>query len=167
MAELILSEDGDIIVTVSTLSKVLEVSSEKTITNYVKKGMPHIPKGKQRVYGVKACLEWAYANGCLVLELDTNVDIDVEELAPSIRKDLADARLKELKLQKEKEEVVLKSDVINDAVSFGIALRDNLMSIPSRVSSTTANETDPKEIIKILNTELRQSLEDVTSEFME
>lgn len=158
--------DGDVIVSVSAIMDILEVSSKSSIANYVKKGMPFVPYGKQKSYKVKECLAWAYKNGVLFLELNPNMDIDVEELAPSIRKDLADARLKELKLQKEKDEVVLKTDVINDAVSFGIALRDNLMSIPSRVSSTTANETNPKEIIKILNTELRQSLEDVTSEFM-
>ena len=84
-----------------------------------------------------------------------------------MRKDLADARLKELKLQQMREEVVDKVAVVKDAVSVAISLRDNLMAIPSRVSNILANESAPNEIKKLLEKELRNSLEDISSEFME
>ena len=159
-------EDRDITVRLAEIAEVLEVSV-RTIANYVKKGMPFIQNGKEKMYKVKECLAWAYSNGCLLLELETSVDIDVEELSPSIRKDLADARIKELKLSQMKEEVIEKSIVIQDATSVGIALRDNLMSIPSRIGNILAVETEPREIIEVLTKELRQSLEDISSEFME
>jgi len=166
MAELII-KDGDIIVQVGALISVLGVNSKVTISNYVEKGMPFIKSGRQKAYGVKACIDWCYKNGYLKLDIDVDDDIDVEALPANIRKDLADARLKELKLKQMEEEVIEKSDVVKDATTVGLSLRDNLMSIPARLASTLANETNPREVKSAIEREIRHSLEDISSAFME
>ena len=77
-------------------------------------------------------------------------------------------REKERDIEKErKEETIDKADVVKDAVAVWLALRDNLMSIPSRLASTLANESDPREARLIMEKEIRQSLEDISSAFME
>lgn len=159
--------DGDIVVQVGVLCGVLGVNSRATISAYVEKGMPYSESGKQKVFGVRKCLEWCYKEGVLKIEFDIGDDVDEEDLPPNVRKDLADARLKELTLKERKEETIDKADVVKDAVAVGLALRDNLMSIPSRLASTLANESDPREARLIMEKEIRQSLEDISSAFME
>ena len=159
-------EEKDIVVTVQSIAAVMGCSI-KNITTYVRKGMPYIEVGKRREYRVKECIFWALSNGYLKLPINIDTEVDVEELPPNIRKDLADAKLKELKLQKEKDEVVYKSDVVADATRVSMSWRERLFSLPDRLSTELASETNPREINKILWREFRKLVEDVVSEFMD
>ena len=167
MAELMIGTDLDVLVPASVLIGIIGVKEQKTVSNYVGKGMPFVHKGKHKLYGIRSCLEWCIKFGYLKVEIELDDDESGDGLPPNMRKDLADARLKELKLQQMREEVVDKVAVVKDAVSVAISLRDNLMAIPSRVSNILANESAPNEIKKLLEKELRNSLEDISSEFME
>lgn len=170
MSDIKLSEKGDIQVMVTDLMSVLGVNSKATISNYVAKGMPYIEVGKQKAYEVRRCLEWCYLNSILDLPLPKIDEIDensVDNMPPSMQKDWYEAQLKKEKLAEVRGETVQKQDVVQDAMTVGMALRDKLMSISSRLASTLASEDDPKEIKKEIEREIRHALEDVSSAFME
>jgi len=77
-------EDDTIYTLSQGVQKFLGVSRE-SISNYVKKGMPHLTRGNTRVYDLKKVMEWKLENESKkiydnVEKFDADVDEDVEKL---------------------------------------------------------------------------------------
>lgn len=69
------------------------------------------------------------------------------------------AALKKIKLDQENSVLVPKADVEKEAFEVGRQIRDTLQNIPSRISATLSALNTETEIEKILDKEIRQSLE--------
>ena len=170
MSNLVVVDENDILVGLSTIAQILQVSSKKTISNYVDRGMPYVPKGKQKEYLVKECIFWTIQNGFLKVPIDINADADedeIEDMPPSMQKDIWDARTKKFKLEELQGVYVKKEEVKRDATNVSTSIKDKLFSLPSRLASELADEESPKEVIKILNREFRNLVSDVRSVFMD
>ena len=70
------------------------------------------------------------------------------------------AKLKELEYEQRKSSLISRSEVEIAAETAGRRLRDALMNLPPRLSAQLAAELDPFEIHRILETELRQVLDE-------
>ena len=74
------------------------------------------------------------------------------------------ARMARLKYEEEAGKLVPKADVESRAADIGMVVKQNLLSIPSRMMDELAIESDPREINAILERELRQVLEQLAEE---
>ena len=74
------------------------------------------------------------------------------------------ARMARLKYEEEAGKLVPKADVESRAADIGMVVKQNLLSIPSRMMDELAIESDPREINAILERELRQVLEQLAQE---
>ena len=74
------------------------------------------------------------------------------------------ARMARLKYEEEAGKLVPKADVEARAADIGMVVKQNLLSIPSRLMDQLADETDPREINAILEAELRRVLEQLAEE---
>ena len=74
------------------------------------------------------------------------------------------AALKKIKLDQENSVLVLRADVEKEAFEVGRQVRDALQNIPSRISATLSALDTEVEIEKILDKEIRQSLEALTKQ---
>jgi len=76
------------------------------------------------------------------------------------------ARMARLKYEEEAGKLVPKADVESRAADIGMVVKQNLLSIPSRMMDELAIESDPREINAILERELRQVLEQLAQEIL-
>jgi transcriptional regulator with XRE-family HTH domain len=74
------------------------------------------------------------------------------------------ARMARLKYEEEAGKLVPKADVEARAADIGMVVKQNILSIPSRLMDQLADETDPREINAILEAELRRALEQLAQE---
>jgi transcriptional regulator with XRE-family HTH domain len=74
------------------------------------------------------------------------------------------ARMARLKYEEEAGKLVPKADVESRAADIGRVVKQNILSIPSRLMDQLADETDPREINAILEAELRRVLEQLAEE---
>ncbi len=143
----------DIYVQVSPFSAMIGVSTMQ-ITNYVKEGMPftHINESKQRSFPIKKCFEWLILNGYMEIKYDkqTETEEDLEELPPKERKDLADARLKELELAKKKSELISIEEIRKENEYILTAFRNKTLGVPSKIASALIGIESVAEIKAIL-----------------
>lgn len=80
------------------------------------------------------------------------------------RKELADAELAELKVEKEKGKLLDAEEVRRDAFKTARIVRDQMLNIPDRLAVELASETDNFKIHKILSDEIRRALESLEFE---
>ena len=69
------------------------------------------------------------------------------------------AKTKELEFKKRSGELVLKKDVEKNYFEFSRKLRDDILGLPSRLSSDLALESDPQKVELFLTKELNKFLE--------
>jgi hypothetical protein len=74
------------------------------------------------------------------------------------------AALGKLEFRRRKGELVEAADVKREAFQAGRQVRDRLLTIPARVSSMCAAESDPRAIQKMLDLEFAAALEGLPSE---
>lgn len=129
--------EDDIYVQVAPLCAMVGVSSRQ-ITNYVKDGMPFINIGnsKQRSFPIKKCIDWLILKGYMEIKYDksTETEEDLEDLPPKERKDLADARLKELELAKKKGELISLDEIRTEVEYIVSSVKNKALGVPSKIA---------------------------------
>lgn len=129
--------EDDIYVQVEPLCAMIGVSS-MTISNYVKDGMPyvHLNESTRRSFPVRKCFEWLILNGYMQIKYDkqTETEDDLEELPPKERKDLADARLKELELAKKKGELISLEEIRKECEYILTSFKNKTLGVPSKIA---------------------------------
>lgn len=129
--------EDDIYVSVAPLCAMIGVSSRQ-ITNYVKDGMPfvYINDSKIRSFPVKKCFDWLIINGLMEIKYDkqTETTEDLEDLPPKERKDLADARLKELELAKKKGELISLEEIRKECEYILTSFKNKTLGVPSKIA---------------------------------
>lgn len=132
-----------------------------TIGSYKKRGIPHTDD-KPSKYPARECLFWAIKEGIIDFSISNNTDLDFEDLPPRERKDLADAQLKEFKLEIEKGKYLLHSDVKNESDKNVMIIRTKLLSLPKKIapSITDTNVSKNETIIKNYIYDILQEVSD-------
>ncbi len=129
--------EDDIYVQVAPLCAMIGVSSMQ-ITNYVKDGLPfvHLNDSKMRSFPIRKCFEWLMLNGFMDIKYDkpTETEEDLEELPPKERKDLADARLKELELAKKKGELISLDEIRKECEYILTSFKNKTLGVPSKIA---------------------------------
>lgn len=153
--------DGDVGVPLSSIMSILGVLSKTTIKNFIDKGMPFVENGRQKAYPVKACIFWAVKEAILKIPLVLEDDFNPEDLPPNVRKDLADAKLKELKYDVEKDKYIMKNLVVKKASEAGIIFREGIISLGDRLAGQVASENNQRECKNIIDKETRRLAEQI------
>lgn len=129
--------EDDIYVPVAPFCAMIGVSSRQ-ITNYVKDGMPfeYLNNSKQRSFPIKKCFDWLILKGFMEIKYDkqTATEDDLEELPPKERKDLADARLKELELAKKKGELISLEEIRKECEYILSSFKNKTLGVPSKIA---------------------------------
>lgn len=76
-------------------------------------------------------------------------------------KNKVEALSKEVDLQKKRNELIDKQEVLQEVNMIASNLKESLLTIPNRVSPLLAIESDEKKIFNLLNKEIRQTLDNV------
>ena len=156
-----LTDDNDILISVGVLSKlpVIEVS-QRTITSWVKDGLPYEMQGQRRVFPISKAIKWLIEHGKIDVSNEILEEFDRTQLPPDLRDRLASAELKEFKLAKEKGIVIEKEEVERQAYEIGKKLKDSLYAIPVRLADELTN-LESNEIRNRIEEEISKTLEDI------
>ena len=129
------------------LANILDVQ-ERTIRNYKDEGMPHKKVKNSFTYPARDAIAWCLLNGKLddILEELENTD----ELPPNIRKDLADAKLKEFKLAVEQGKYYTKEEINKKAEYLVISTKNKILGLPAKVAPVLVGLEDIAEVEKLL-----------------
>ena len=157
-----LSDDNDLLVSSSVIAKILKVSRQR-IAVWAKEGMPLVGGGKRPTYPVRGCIEWAIANGKLDIDFKAD-EIDREQLPPDLRDKLASAEIKEEKLKIMRAEYGPIKEMERIAYGIGDFVKNGMMAIPGRISSTVAKETDQHKCETILRNEIVSVMQDMADQ---
>ena len=157
-----LSDDNDLLVSSKVIAKILQVS-QQTIANWVRLGMPKIIGDKNPTYPVRGCVEWAIANGKLNIEFNAD-DTSRELLPPDLRDKLASAELKEEKLKVMRAEYGPIREMERIAYGIGDFVKSGMLSIPGRISSIVAKETDQHKCEMIMRNEIISVMQDMADQ---
>ena len=158
-----LNNENDILVSSGVLTKLPVVNvSNRTITKWVKDGLPYETQGKRRVFPISKAIKWMIEHGKIDVKMDDFDEEDRKLLPPDLRDRLASAELKEFKLKKEKGMVIDKNEVERQAYEIGKKMKDGLYTIPIRVTDdiTLRNKME-KEIGIVLENLMRDIEENV------
>ncbi len=139
----------DLLLTQKDVADMLGVTNI-TIGAYKKRGIP-TTDDKPSKYPARECLMWAIREGIVDFSVSNNTDLDLEELPPRERKDLADAQLKEFKLEVEKGKYLLYSDVKNESDKNVMIIRTKLLSLPKKIAPMILDADISKNEIIIKN----------------
>ena len=142
------------------------------ITKYLKNGM--IPSAKQigRKWYIdpqKADIELDAALGRtekIVSKIPTKEYIDQSQKTPMPSlaanraiKEMYAARLQKLEFEEKSKKLVPYDELKLKLSKLHLQVRDNLRTIPDRISPIVAAETDPSKIHSLISTEIRECLE--------
>ena len=146
------------------------------ITKYLKNGM--IPSAKQigRKWYIdpqKADIELDAALGRtekVIKKIQPKEDIDQSQKTPMPSlaanraiKEMYAARLQKLEFEEKSKKLVPFDELKLKLSKLHLQVRDNLRTIPDRISPIVAAETDPSKIHNLISTEIRECLEGLKS----
>jgi terminase small subunit / prophage DNA-packing protein len=146
--------------TAGKTAKRLSISTRQ-LQNYVDQGLPKVGHGKRSYFEWEAVYKWMMEREA-EKSRPKSVKEDAKNLAEAqLRKINAEAALAELKLARERGEVVNVQDV-EKAVSGQIAnARARLLAMPSKLAGLLVGLTKPK-IKTQLESEVNQALAELT-----
>ncbi len=142
--------------TKNELAQLIDVSLT-TIDKWLQKGLPYKEKGdkgKGYKFYFPEVMEWIIQNKLKRLNVDSS---SLEEIRK--RKELADARLKELELDKRRGKLIEKTEVEKLLIEIGNAFKKKLLSWMSKLPPRLEKK-NKREILKILDEEINELLED-------
>lgn len=133
------------------LTELFDVSSQ-TLSNWKERGLKQEKRGR---WNLRKVLDWWLVNVAPDKLMENGETLaDVKKFFWSVR-----SQREKLKLEVERGELISKADVEKDAFECARMVRDNLQNIPSRISSVVAAMKKEAEVEKLLDKEIRQSLE--------
>lgn len=127
--------------------------TDKTIRNWIDKGMPCEKLSKVYQFDLSACIKWRET----YLQ-ESKKGNDAYEAART-EKEIYRAKMAKLNYERMDGTLVLAAEVQKAAFSKARQVRDSLLNIPNRVSPIIAAEHDAKKVNEILTNEIRQCLE--------
>jgi phage terminase Nu1 subunit (DNA packaging protein) len=141
------------------LGRLLGLTTRQ-LRNLTVAGMPSVGLGKQRRYVWRTCFDWYVARK--VAELapknargDANYAFTLVE--QQTRKTQADAARAEIKLAKERGEVVAVEEVKQAQIKVNSIIRTRLLGVPTKVAPLVANKGLPQ-AKAVLESEIREVL---------
>lgn len=139
------------IVKTKDLISLFDVTAQ-TIGNWRDKGLKSESRG---LWDLKKVLGW------YVLNIVPDKLMESDETLADVKKFFWSARSKreQLKFEIERGELIQKSDVEKSAFEMARMTRDALQNIPSRVAAVLAPMKKESEVEKILDREIRRTLE--------
>lgn len=158
-----IDENNDLLVSASVFAGIIN-KSRRQVTNYKKDGIPIVKRGSRSLYPVRKAFEWLIKRGVIKVKLEEGDAEDVELLPPNIRKDLADAKLKEFNLKILEGKYILKEEEEKAAANLAISLRDRLMSLPDRIVPGLEADEKIKHAIRV---ELKREFTNFIADFNE
>lgn len=141
------------------LANILQIDT-RTVRKYKDEGMPHKKFKNSFLYPARESITWCLLNGKLddILEQLENTD----ELAPNIRKDLADAKLKEFKLAVEQGKYYLKEEIDKKAEYIITSTKNKLLSMGNKIAPTLVGIEETNEVKNIIDNVNYEILEELS-----
>ncbi len=133
-----------------------------TIRAWVRKGMPTLREGGQGTtwqFDSATVFEWHKKQAAINAIGDVS-RLDIDEARR--RKLAAEAALCELDLSKARGDVISISEVGAVWLDIVSAARSRMLSIPAKMAAVIAPESDPMKIRELLETEIEESLDELS-----
>lgn len=141
------------------VSEMLNVSIPTT-NAYKNRGIP-MTDDKPAKYPAREVMFWAIQNQIVDFNIKVDDD-DLEDLPPSIRKDLADARLKEHKLKELQGEVISIEEIRKENEYILTAFRNKTLGVPSKIAPALIGIESVAEIKAILEEAMYELLTELS-----
>lgn len=146
---------NDLYLTARDAAKILNVS-ERSIHDYKKRGIPKTDD-KQPKYPGREIVLWGIENGVIDYSV-SSIEEDLENIPPKERKDLAEARLKELELAKKKGELISIDEIRKENEYVLTAFKNKSLAIPSKIAPALVGIENTAEIQAILEKAVHELL---------
>ncbi len=144
--------------------------STRTVTDWQNTdGFPQ-PRvdGRQRWYPASAVLQWWFDREVLkVIEGENGPSLNLNDARTKLavaqtRKAEVETQMKEVELSKTRGDVISISAVADVWLDIVSAARSRMLSIPAKMASVIAPESDPMKIRELLETEIEESLDELS-----
>jgi len=112
--------------------------------------------GKKWLYEIDDVIQFGYENGYIQISMN-----DKDKLTPKVRKDLADAELKEFKLAVEKGKYYSKEELDRQAIYVATTVRNKFLAMPTRIAPVLAGNDNLGEIESIMSSYINTVLEEL------
>lgn len=140
------------------LSKAFGIS-QVTVRNWIDKGIPCKRTSKGYIFDLTEAIQWR--EGYLRA---TKQGGSSEYETARAQKEIFRAKTAKLNFERMSGELVPAKDVRNAAFEKSRLVRDSLLNIPARVSPILAAEKEAKKVYELLDKEIRQCLETLSSD---
>ena len=143
--------------------------SEPTIRNYVAKGMPYVTKadrtkGQPWEFSLSECLEWFEDQQAAKQSQQAAQQEDEGIIAARIAKLNVETDRLQLRLAKERGEVVPIEKVAEIVESQMTTLRTHLLALPIKLAPILTGQTDTKVIKDTVSSYIREALEELAED---